>query len=49
MSILTARGKVTDLRAMLIVELEDFVTRHCACGTMTGEATEPEANGYSIA
>jgi hypothetical protein len=33
---------------MLLAELEDFVTRHRACGRLTGEATEPAAFDYSI-
>jgi hypothetical protein len=33
---------------MLLAELEDFVTRHRACGQLTGDATEPEASGYSM-
>jgi hypothetical protein len=33
---------------MLLTELEDFVTRHRLCGTMTGDATEPETNGYMV-
>ena len=33
---------------MLLAELEDFVTRHRACGRLTGEATEPEPSGYMV-
>ena len=33
---------------MLLAELEDFVARHRACGTMTGDATGPEAFDYSM-
>ena len=31
---------------MLLAELEDFVIRHRPCGQLTGDATEPDANGY---
>jgi hypothetical protein len=43
-----AQADSPDLRAMLLAELEDFVTRHRACGQLTGDATEPEASGYSM-
>ena len=33
---------------MLLAELEDFVTRHRACGQLIGDATEPEADGYVL-
>ena len=33
---------------MLLAELEDFVIRHRACGQLTGDATEPEPNGYML-
>lgn len=33
---------------MLLAELEDFVVRHRACGRLTGDASEPEANGYLL-
>ena len=33
-----------DLRAILLAGLVDFVTRYRACGMMTGDATEREAN-----
>ena len=33
---------------MLLAELEDFVTRYRPCGQLTGDATEPEANGYLV-
>ena len=33
---------------MLLAELTDFVTRHRACGRMTGDASEPEADGYML-
>jgi len=36
------------LREMLLAELAQFVTRHRACGTMTGDATEPEPSGYML-
>ena len=36
------------LSRMLLAELEDFVTSHRACGQLTGDATEPEANGYLL-
>ena len=42
-----AQADSPDPRAMLLAELEDFVTRHCACGQLTGDATEPEAFDYS--
>jgi hypothetical protein len=32
----------------MFLELEDFVSRHRACGQLTGDATEPEANGYLL-
>ena len=35
-----------DPRAMLLAELEDFVIRHRPCGQPTGDATEPEPDGY---
>ena len=34
------------LRAMLLAELEDFVTRHRPGGQLTGDATEPVALDY---
>ena len=37
-----------DPRAMLLAELADFVTRHRPCGQLTGDATEPGANGYMV-
>jgi hypothetical protein len=40
-----------DPRAMLLADLADladFVTRHRACVQLTGDATEPEANGYMV-
>ena len=37
-----------DARAMLLAELEDFVARHRPCGKLMGDATEPEADGYSM-
>ena len=33
---------------MLLPEVPDFVTSHRACGQLTGDATEPEANGYLL-
>ena len=36
------------LRAMLLAELEDFVTRHWACGWLTGDTTAPVAIDYSM-
>ena len=33
---------------MLLADLEHFVSRHRACGQLTGDATGPEANGYSM-
>jgi hypothetical protein len=33
---------------MLLAELTEFVARHRSCGTLTGDATEPEANGYLL-
>jgi len=38
---------VIDLRAMLLADLEHFVSRHRACGQLTGDATEVEAFDYS--
>jgi hypothetical protein len=35
-----------DPHAMLLDELADFVTRHRPCGQLTGDATEPELEGY---
>jgi hypothetical protein len=43
-----AQADSPDLRAMLLAELADFVTRHRACGKLTGDATEAEADGYSM-
>jgi len=37
-----------DPHAMLLDELADFVTRHSPYGQLTGDATEPEANGYLL-
>jgi hypothetical protein len=37
-----------DPHAMLLDELADFVTRHSPCGQLSGDATEPEANGYLL-
>ena len=45
---LTPGENSPDARAMLLAELEDFVTRHRACGTMTGDATEPAPDGYML-
>ena len=33
---------------MLLADLEDFITRHRPCGQVTGNATEPEPNGYLL-
>jgi hypothetical protein len=33
---------------MLLAELADFVTRHRPSGQLTGDAIEPEANGYMV-
>jgi hypothetical protein len=33
---------------MLLAELAEFVTRHRPCGQLTGDATEPAANGYMV-
>jgi hypothetical protein len=27
---------------------DDFIARHRACGTMTGDATEPAPSGYML-
>src|SRR4029453_8178853 len=43
-----AVAESSDSHAMLLDELADFVTRHRACGQLTGDATEPEANGYLL-
>jgi len=43
-----AQADSPDPRAMLLAELADFVIRHRPCGQLTGDATEPEASGYSI-
>jgi hypothetical protein len=32
----------------LLTELEEFVSVHHPHGTMTGDATEPAANGYQL-
>jgi hypothetical protein len=37
-----------DPHAMLLDDLADFVTRHRPCGQLTGDATEPGANGYML-
>ena len=37
-----------DPHAMLLAELADFVTRHHPCGKLTGDATEPAAEGYLV-
>jgi hypothetical protein len=44
---LTACATQPILPAMLLAELADFVTRHRPCGQLTGDATEPGANGYT--
>jgi hypothetical protein len=31
---------------MLLADLADFVTHHRLCGHLSGDATEPEPNGY---
>ena len=33
---------------MLLDDLTQFVSCHRACGQLTGDATEPEANGYRL-
>jgi hypothetical protein len=33
---------------MLLADLADFVTRHRACGQLTGDATEPAPEGYML-
>jgi hypothetical protein len=33
---------------MLLADLAEFVTRHRPCGQLTGDATEPAANGYMV-
>ena len=42
------QGAAADPRAMLLDDLADFVTHHRPCGQLTGDATEPEANGYLL-
>jgi hypothetical protein len=37
-----------DPHVMLLAELSDFVTRHRACGLLTGDATEPSPDGYIL-
>jgi hypothetical protein len=37
-----------DPHAMLLADLADFVTRRRPCGQLTGDATEPAANGYMV-
>jgi hypothetical protein len=32
----------------MMSELSDFVSRHRAHGKLTGDASEPEANGYML-
>jgi len=39
---------VIDLRAMLLAELDDFVTRYRPCGQLTGDAAEPTPKGYML-
>ena len=39
---------VRSQRAMLLAELAEFATRRRPCGGLTGDATEPEANGYLL-
>ncbi len=36
------------LAAMLLDDLTQFVSCHRACGQLTGDATEPAANGYLV-
>ena len=36
------------VRTTLLVELEEFVRDHRPHGGMTGDATEPTANGYRL-
>ena len=33
---------------MLLADLADFVTSHRPCGQVTGDATEPAAEGYLV-
>ena len=40
--------RAADAVAMLLADLADFVTRHRPCGGLSGDATEPEANGYML-
>jgi len=37
-----------DPRAMLLADLDDFVSDHRPRGQRTGDATEPEADGYMV-
>ena len=41
-----AHAESPDAGAMLLAELEDFVTRHRPYGPLTGDATEPEVFDY---
>jgi hypothetical protein len=43
-----ADAKSPDARAMLLAKLADFVTRHRPSGQLSGDATEPAANGYMV-
>jgi hypothetical protein len=36
------------LAVMLLDDRTQFVSCHRACGQLTGDATEPEANGYMV-
>jgi hypothetical protein len=45
---LTAGQATEDPAAVLLEDLADFVTRHRACGKLTGDATEPAWNGYLL-
>jgi hypothetical protein len=43
-----AQAESPDPHAMLLADLADFVIRHRPCGRLTGDATEPVANGYMV-
>jgi hypothetical protein len=48
MWVLTTGGMQPMLSPMPLADLADFVTRHRPCGRLTGDATEPEPEGYML-
>jgi hypothetical protein len=45
---LTGSGMRPMLSAMPLDDVAEFITHHRPCGQLTGDATEPEANGYMV-